>query len=636
MFNGNTNQLSYTCNPSLMRDFHCAAISSMLDDQQIGLTELYQRKARAFPSRVFSMLATVLKMGDTGGSFTLLRPNGFASSAMWHRISHGAKDEQSYLAATHAAEESVTYVESMLDYVDPTLIPDLRANETSRAYKKPAPAENPLNAWIYRTHLKASAAIPETGLLDGKTVAIKDTVSVAGVPMTCGTQPFHLCKEAPYPIPSIDAPVVSRILEAGAMITGTSTCENYCMSAMSCTAATGPVDNPWLEGFSAGGSSSGSAALVAINSIKRWREARGLPVKDLGQGADLAVGGDQGGSIRVPAAYCGIYGLKPTHGLVPYIGIASLLPMLDHAGPMASSVRDTALLLAAIAGYDGFDPRMTPETPLRHNVPQYYGLPDGEIDSRIAAGTWTPKAAATGLRIGILKEGIEIPGMDAQVADVVRQAALRFAKLGASVEEVSIPLHAAAPHIFTAAMRAYMADTFLFQAAPTSLSFPFPGGAAPETSQAWYETMNEYNPVVVAALLSGVALRDRTRYPESVRSKAIRHVHELRAAYDQALGRFDALVTPATPTVGTPHAPRDMGTTEKIGFLLGNTVSTMAFNVSGHPALAMPVGWGSVETGDGRLPVAMQVVGKRWDEQTVFLAAAAWEVGGMGLDEEEQ
>lgn len=120
--------------------------------------------------------------------------------------------------------------------------------------------------------------------------------------MTGGTQPFHLSKDTPYPISSFDAPVVTRVLEAGGTITGTSTCENYCMSALSFSSATGPVDNPWLKGYECGGSSSGSAALVAVKSVRRQREKVGgqvLSNDDLGEGVDLAIGGDQGGSIRM-------------------------------------------------------------------------------------------------------------------------------------------------------------------------------------------------------------------------------------------------------------------------------------------------------------------------------------------------
>lgn len=120
--------------------------------------------------------------------------------------------------------------------------------------------------------------------------------------MTGGTQPFHLSKDIPYPISSFDAPVVTRVLEAGGTITGTSTCENYCMSALSFSSATGPVDNPWLKGYECGGSSSGSAALVAVKCVDKQKEKQngGMVVdEDLGEGVDLAIGGDQGGSIRM-------------------------------------------------------------------------------------------------------------------------------------------------------------------------------------------------------------------------------------------------------------------------------------------------------------------------------------------------
>ncbi|KAI0834008.1 amidase signature enzyme [Hypoxylon sp. FL0890] len=580
---------------------------------------------------------------------TFPQDNGQASIENLRKIAkaHGflmrPQDELGYLAIVRAAQQSVEFVDRMSDFVDPRLTPDVMAPvSVTRTYTLPSPSENPINAWSHRTHIKAPHIRDGAGSLAGKTVAIKDNTSVAGVPMTVGTQPFHLCKDIPAPIPDIDAPIVSRILKAGAVITGTSTCENYCMSAMSCTSAIGPVDNPWLRGYSAGGSSSGSAALIAINVATKWRKSRGLPVEYLGEGVEFATGGDQGGSIRVPAAYCGIYGLKPTHGLVPYTGIASLVPMIDHCGPMASSVRDTALFLAVLGGYDGFDPRMTPETPLRTIVPQYHVLLDEQIASRTMAGSWTPTTAARGLRIGILMEAFAIAGLDMEVASIIRRAASRFATLGAAVAEVSVPLHLVAPHIFTAATRAYMADTFLYRqgsSTASSLSFPFPGGSAPTPDQAWYDRMTISNPLVVGGLLSSEFLRDRSIYAESVRDKAIRHVHELRAAYDKALQEFDVLIMPATPTVAPRHMPMDMGVGGKAEFLLANTLNTMPFNITGHPALVMPVGLGQVEDRDGgekaKLPVGMQVVGRRWDEQTIFLAAAAWEVGGLGLDEEE-
>ncbi|KAJ6439393.1 amidase protein [Purpureocillium lavendulum] len=467
------------------------------------------------------------------------------------------------------------------------------------------------------------------GVLGRRSVAVKDTISIASIPMTGGTQPYHLSSEQPYPVPSIDAPVIARVLEADGVIRGTATCENYCISLASFTSATGPVDNPWLKGHSAGGSSSGCAALVALKAVRLWREKRGLPIDDLGEGVDFAVGTDQAGSIRTPAGYCGIYGLKPTHGLVPYTGIAGLHPMIDYCGPMAASLRDTAVLLSVLAGYDGIDPRMTPETPLRRNVPNYQGILDAAISSRSSAGQWTVSAAAKGLRVGVLREAFEVMKMDPEVETVIREAAARFARLGATVDEVSIPLHAAGRAIWATTNRGLMADILFGNKPNELLSHPMPSMRAPKPDQKWFDTMTKSNPAVVNTLLFGSYFAE---LPHAVRSKSIMHVHELRAAYDDALQKYDVLLTPVTATVAPPHASADDGALARYHAAVGHGANTSPFNITGHPALSMPVGWATAQDGQNRLPVAMQLVGKRWDESGVLLAAAAWEVGGQGLD----
>lgn len=496
------------------------------------------------------------------------------------------------------------------------------------------------------------------GLLSGMTIAIKDNVSVAGLPLTGGTQPFHLSKDKPYPISNIDAPVVSRVLEAGATIIGTSTCENYCMSALSFTSATGPVDSPWLKGYTCGGSSSGSAALVGIKSARDRAKRRSGATNGacngedalLGEGADLALGADQGGSIRMPAAYTGIYGLKPTHGLVPYTGLLPLHPAIDHCGPMAGSVRDAALLLAVLAGYDGLDPRMSPETPLRAAVAPYHELLDAAVEARRCAGLWTPTTAARGLRVGLVKEAWSSsataaavgPGpqpLSDEVAAAVRRAGQRFAALGGVVEEVSIPLHAHGSTIFTAATRGALADVVFYGRPPDLLSWPLLAEAAdaapaPAPDAAWFEALRRSAPTVPAALLSS-ALLDRRRdgrLRPGARARAVVQAHRLRRAYDEALARYDVLVTPANPTVGPRHPRPDLGVLEKYEDAIDNTWNTCPFNLTGHPGLVIPVGWGTTEDGEGRLPIGMQLVGKRWDESKLFFAAAAWEVGGLGLD----
>lgn len=321
--------------------------------------------------------------------------------------------------------------------------------------------------------------------------------------------------------------------------------------------------------------------------------------------------------------------------------------MIDHCGPMAGSVRDTALFLTVLAGWDGLDPRMTPETPLRQNVPRYHELLDKAIEERRAAGDWTPTTGARGLRIGLIREAWDAPQLSAEVASAVRRAGQRFASLGGTVEEVSIPLHAMGATIFTAATRPDMADFFIHDRPADCLSWPLDGQDAPPRGGEWYETMNRSAPTVVDNLLSGAFMRrDRGRFPLSARGKAVRHVHELRAAYDGALeeGGFDVLITPANPTVGMRHPGPELSVMEKSSLALGNTWNTCVFNLTGHPGLAIPVGWGRTgedgdddDDGDGglgkKLPIGMQMIGRRWGESDLFLAAAVWEIGGLGLDE---
>ncbi|MEW6635946.1 MAG: amidase family protein, partial [Actinomycetota bacterium] len=187
--------------------------------------------------------------------------------------------------------------------------------------RRPEPEENPLGAWYWRCSIKGA----DGGPLSGKRVAIKDNVCVAGIPMMNGSSTLE-----GY-VPEFDATIVTRILDAGGEIAGKAVCEHLCFSGGSHTSDTGPVLNPHDHSRSAGGSSSGSAALVASGEV------------------EMAIGGDQGGSIRIPASWCGIYGLKPTYGLVPYTGVFPIELTLDHTGPMAATVSDVALLLEAIA-----------------------------------------------------------------------------------------------------------------------------------------------------------------------------------------------------------------------------------------------------------------------------------------------
>jgi amidase len=213
---------------------------------------------------------------------------------------------------------------------------------------------------------------------------------------------------------------VTRILEAGGIIKGKAVCENMCHSATSHSAATGIVENPRAKGYSAGGSSSGCGVLVSLGEI------------------DMAIGADQGGSVRIPACNCGIVGFKPTFGLVPYTGCGSNEPTNDHLGPMTKSVLDNALLLQAIAGTDNIDDRGF-GAPTPESAPKYYE----DLKSLMS-----PKDLKK-MRIGIISGSITGVTLDPRVKDTFLTAAEGFRKLGASVEEVSIPLHQKGPAIWT-------------------------------------------------------------------------------------------------------------------------------------------------------------------------------------------
>src|SRR5262245_4964369 len=195
--------------------------------------------------------------------------------------------------------------------------------------KRPSAEENKLGAWYVKTSIKGKPG----GKLAGRRVALKDNVCLAGVPMMVGAGFLD------GSVPDLDATIVTRILDEGGEIAGKAVCEYYCVSGGSHTSSTGPVQNPRKLGHTTGGSSSGSAALVAAGEVP------------------MAIGGDQAGSIRIPASFCGIVGLKPTFGLVPYSGIGPLETTIDCAGPMTANVADNALLLEVIAGPDGLDSR---------------------------------------------------------------------------------------------------------------------------------------------------------------------------------------------------------------------------------------------------------------------------------------
>ncbi len=376
-----------------------------------------------------------------------------------------------------------------------------------RPGRRPAPEENPHGAWYVKTAIAGAAS----GKLAGKQVALKDNICLAGVPMMNGASTLE-----GY-VPEIDATVAARILDAGGTIAGKTVCEYFCFSGGSHTSATGPVHNPLRRGYSAGGSSSGSAAVVAAGEVP------------------MALGGDQGGSIRIPAAFCGIYGLKPTHGLVPYTGIMPIELTLDHTGPMTATVEDNALLLEVLAGPDGLDPRQ-------------YGAAAKPYREALGRNT-------AGLRIAVVEEGFGHARSLAQVDAVVREAADRFRGLGATVDTVSIPMHRAGNAIWLAVAAEGALMQMMFG---NGFGFNWQGlyvTSLLDFHSAWRNRGDELSDTLKNTMLLGQYMV--SRYRGHYYAKAQNLVRRLRRAYDEVLAHYDLLLMPTLPMVATPLPEAD-------------------------------------------------------------------------------
>jgi len=449
----------------------------------------------------------------------------------------------------------------------PDFLPEVRYPRA--AGYRPSETENPLNAWYVKTEI---AGAPQ-GRLSGKTVAIKDNIAVAGVQMMNGASTLEGYT------PDIDATVVTRLLDAGATILGKAQCEYFCLSGGSHTGAQGPVRNPHKLQHSSAGSSSGCAALVANGDV------------------DLAIGGDQGGSIRTPASYCGIVGLKPTWGLVPYTGAMPIELTIDHLGPMTRNVADNALMLEVIAGPDGLDPR---QSALAGPKPYSEALGRG----------------CDGLRIGVLSEGFGHPNSEKDVDASVRAAAEEFRKLGATVEDVSVPMHRLGPAIWTAI--AFEGATEQMMKA-NSHGFNWKGlylTSLIDAHSGWRQRADELPDTVKQTMLIGqymIQTGGGRHY-----AKAQNLARKLRADYDAALRSFDLLLMPTTPLKAPPLPPlKDRQLSMQRAS--ENMNNTFPFDVTSHPALSVPCAM------NGGLPVGMMMVGRHFDEVTLYRAAHAFE-----------
>lgn len=440
------------------------------------------------------------------------------------------------------------------------------------------PTENPYNAWTWR------CSIPPTsrGSLDGVKVAVKDNIAVAGIPMRAGSNISEGW------VPELDAKVVTSLLEHGAEIIGKSQCEDLCISGGSITSKPLPVHNPVRRNFSAGGSSSGSAVLVATGEV------------------DLALGADQGGSIRIPASLCGVVGLKATFGAIPYTGVLGLESSIDHVGPISRDIETIHKSLQALVNFDERDPRQRPfESEIRR------------LRSSLDENQLKPLSQ---LRVGLISEGFDLtregecdyPGAAAS-ADLVLKQAEKLVALGADIDLISIPEHRLAQHVY--------------------LPILLEGGALSLTSlkstlfgQGYSSTGNIESEIVRGLSINGRAASPLTKliaivgniFFNETQGDFYRMANLLRKqisdAYDKVFDNYDVLLCPTTAPAGI--ALEMSGDLKNIGRETFSFYQNCCVtDLTGHPSISVPAGMI-----DG-LPVGAMFAARHFDEMTLMRAA---------------
>ena len=410
------------------------------------------------------------------------------------------------------------------------------------------------------------AAGESVGSLAGVPVALKDTLCTKGLLTTCASRILDGFR------PPYDATAVARLREADAVIVGKLNMDEFAMGSSSENSAYGPVHNPHDTDRVTGGSSGGSAAAVAAGE------------------AVLALGSDTGGSIRLPASYCGVVGLKPTYGRVSRYGLIAYASSLDQIGPMARNVRDTALMLGVIAGHDPRD-----STSVDLPVPDYVSSVDSGVD---------------GLTIGLPAEYFS-EGLDPEVRDAVHRGVEILTHAGASVREVSLPTGAHPDHV--------MACYYIIATGEASANLARYDGVhyghrtdSEDVIDMYCRTRSEgFGTEVKRRIMLGTYALS-TGYYDAYYLKAQRARTLIKQDYDRAFETCDLLAGPvsATPAfrIGEKsHDPLQMYLTD---------IYTIAVNLAGIPGISVPCG-----TSSAGLPIGLQLLAAPFREETLLRAA---------------
>jgi len=407
----------------------------------------------------------------------------------------------------------------------------------------------------------------ERGILFGLPAGIKDNVVTQGLITTCASKLL-----ANYD-PIYDATVMRKLREADSVTIGKLNMDEFAMGGSNENSAYQLTRNPWNENRVPGGSSGGSAAAVAAGEVY------------------FALGSDTGGSIRQPAAYCGIVGLKPTYGRVSRFGLVAFASSLDQIGPLTKNVEDAAYVLQAIAGYDPYD-----STSANVEVPDYISALTGDV---------------TGLRIGVPKEYLG-EGIDPAVKEAVMEALRVLESLGARWEEISLPHteYAIAAYYIIASSEA-SSNLARFD----GVRYGVRSAHASNLLEVYEKSRSEgFGPEVKRRIMLGTYALS-SGYYDAYYLKAQKVRTLVKRDFDQAFERYDVIIGPTAPT---PAFEIGSQINDPLTMYL-NDICTIPVSLAGVPAISVPCGFA-----DG-LPVGLQIIGKAFDEATVLRVAHAYE-----------
>jgi aspartyl-tRNA(Asn)/glutamyl-tRNA(Gln) amidotransferase subunit A len=406
------------------------------------------------------------------------------------------------------------------------------------------------------------------GPLAGVPVAVKDVLCTRGVPTTCSSRMLRDF------LPPYDAHVVERLRAADAVLIGKTNMDEFAMGSSTENSAAFPTRNPWDPDRIPGGSSGGSAAAVAA----------GL--------APLAVGTDTGGSIRQPAALCGVVGVKPTYGRVSRYGLVAFASSLDQVGPCAHDLTDAALLLGVIAGHDHRD--------------------STSVDRPVPAYTQTLNDSVKGLRVGVPREFFG-EGLDPEVGAAVRRALAEYEKLGATLVDVSLP-HS--PYALAAYYIVAPAEASSNLARYDGMHYGHRTAEKADLIRTYAKSRSEgFGPEVRRRVMIGTYVLS-SGYAEKYYQKALKVRRLVKKDYDEAFGRCDVVAGPTTPTAAFRIGDKS---DDPLAMYLSD-VYTVSANLAGLPGVSVPCGF----TRSG-LPIGLQLLAPPFGEETMLRAARMYE-----------